>query len=70
MNNIGVDRLIPVLEAFEFAGMKRTRGYAQIKAGRLVVIKNGRRTFVRSSELRRFIDDLEKPASPRANRVI
>jgi hypothetical protein len=53
-----IDRLIPVIEAFEMAGMRRTRGYAEITAGRLSVVRNGRRTFIRASELRRYLDSL------------
>jgi hypothetical protein len=53
-----IDRLIPVIEAFEMAGMRRTRGYAEITAKRLAIVRNGRRTFVRASELRRYLDSL------------
>ena len=70
MNSIGIDRLIPFAEAIELAGMKTTRAYDEVKAGHLAIVKNGRRTFVRASELQRYIDDLEKAASPRANSAI
>lgn len=53
------DRLFPVREAFGFAGLRPTKGYAEIAAGRLKVIKNGRRTFVRASEIARYIAALE-----------
>lgn len=70
MNNLKIDRLIAFAEAIELAGMKTTRAYEEVKAGRLVIIKNGRRSFVRASELQRYIDELEKAALPRANREI
>lgn len=53
-----IDRLIPVIEALAMAGMRRTRGYQEIAAGRLAVVRNGSRTFVRASELRRYVDSL------------
>lgn len=56
MNDI--DRLFPVREAFTLAGLRLTRGYQEIAAGRLKVVRNGRRTFVRASELQRYIDSL------------
>ncbi len=55
---IDIDRLIPLIEAFELAGMRRTKGYAEVATGRLAVVRNGRRSFVRASELRRYIDAL------------
>jgi hypothetical protein len=36
--------------------MKRTKGYAEMAAGRIAIVRNGRRTFVRTSELRRYLD--------------
>ena len=53
------DRLYPLREAFTLAGLRSTKGYAEIAAGRLKVIKNGRRTFVRASEIERYIAALE-----------
>jgi hypothetical protein len=53
-----IDRLFPVREAFTLAGLRLTRGYQEIAAGRLKVVRNGRRTFVRASELQRYIDSL------------
>ena len=40
------------------AGLRTTRGYQEIAAGRLKIVRNGRRTFVRASELQRYIDAL------------
>ena len=53
-----IDRLIPISEAISMAGMKSTKAYEEVKAGRLAIVKNGRRTFVRASELQRYIDAL------------
>jgi hypothetical protein len=66
---LDIDRLIPVCEAFDLAGMRRTKGYGEVAAGRLAIVRNGRRTFVRTSELRRYIDDLvAAPATARLDR--
>lgn len=61
-----IDRLIPVTDAFAMAGMRRTKGYAEVTAGRLVIVRNGRRTFIRASEVQRYIDSLDAASSPPA----
>lgn len=53
-----LDRLIPFAEAIGMAGMRSTKAYDEVKAGRLAIVKNGRRTFIRASELQRYIDAL------------
>ena len=53
------DRLYPIRDGFILVGLRPTRGYDEIKRGRLKVIKNGRRTFVRASEISRYITALE-----------
>ena len=53
------DYLIPIREAFGSAGLRPTKGYAEIAKGRLAVVRNGRRTFVKASEIQRYIDALE-----------
>jgi hypothetical protein len=53
-----IDRLIPLREAITMAGMRVTKAYQEIAAGRLSVVRNGRRTFVRTTELQRYIDAL------------
>lgn len=58
-----IDRLIPVADAFAMVGMRHTKGYAEVTAGRLAVIRNGRRTFVRASEVQRYIDTLAAAAT-------
>jgi hypothetical protein len=57
MNDI--DRLIPFRQAIAMAGMRPTKAYQQVTVGRLKVVRNGRRTFVKASELQRFISALE-----------
>jgi len=54
-----VDPLIPVLPGFKMAGLKPTRGYEEVNAGRLRLIRNGRRSFLRASEIQRYINALE-----------
>lgn len=53
-----IDRLIPLREAIQLAGMRTTKAYQQIAKGRLAIVRNGRRTFVKASEVRRYIEDL------------
>lgn len=53
-----IDALIPFHQAISMAGMKTTKAYGEVSAGRLTIVKNGRRTFVRASELARYIDAL------------
>lgn len=36
----------------------RTTFYAEVKAGRIQVVKIGRRTYVRESECQRYVDSL------------
>ena len=64
MSNI--DRLIPIADAFAMAGMRRTKGYAEVIAKRLAIVRNGRRTFIRASEVQRYIDSLDAASSPSA----
>jgi hypothetical protein len=53
-----IDRLYPIREAFALAGLRLTRGYQEVAAGRLKIVRNGRRSFVRASEVQRYIDAL------------
>ncbi len=64
-----IDRLIPFKEAIGLAGMKTTRAYEEVKAGRLAVVRNGRRSFIKASEIERYISQLEKAAPPRTRPV-
>jgi hypothetical protein len=56
---IQVDPLIPFRAAIAMGGMRPTKAYQEIANGRLRVVKNGRRTFVRASEMARYIAQLE-----------
>lgn len=60
---MSIDPLIPFAEAIAMAGMKTTKAYEEVKRGRLAVVRNGRRTFVRASELQRYIDSLTTRAA-------
>lgn len=66
MTHSNIDRLLPIRDALPLIGRKPTAAYADIKAGRLKVIKNGRRTFVRASEIERYIAALEATGGQRA----
>ena len=55
-----LDSLIPLAEAFAKAGLRSTKGYAEIGAGRLIVTRNGRRNYVRASDLQAYIDRLPR----------
>lgn len=61
-----IDRLYPIREAFTLAGLRLTRGYQEVAAGRLTIVRNGRRSFIRASEIQRYIDALSKGGSQRA----
>lgn len=57
MDNIPLLHDIPSTAAM--LGMGRTTLYEEIKAGRLAVVKIGRRTMVKHSELERYVAALE-----------
>lgn len=40
-------------------GIGKTHAYAEVKAGRIVIIKSGRRTLVRADEPQRYLARLE-----------
>lgn len=54
-----IDRLIPFQAAISMAGMRTTKAYQEVAAGRLKVTRNGRRTFIKGSELQRYIESLD-----------
>jgi hypothetical protein len=54
-----IDPLLPVQEGFTLAGLRTTKGYEEAKLGRLKLVRNGRRTFIRASEVTRYIASLE-----------
>ncbi len=61
-----IDRLYPIREAFSLAGLRLTRGYQEVAAGRLKIVRNGRRSFIRASEIQRYIDALSEADGKRA----
>lgn len=52
------DTLLPVSEVLRTLGLGRTTFYGLVAKGDLQAVKLGRRTFVRGSELKRFITNL------------
>lgn len=58
-----VDRLIPAQTAFDMLGIRTTKAYAEVKAGKLKLTRNGRRSFVKASEINRYIAALDEAAS-------
>lgn len=56
---VPINRLFPIREGFILAGLRPTKGYAEIAAGRLKVVRNGRRTYIRASEIENYISALE-----------
>ena len=65
-DNLNIDSLIPLREAARMAGMRTTKAYQVIAAGQLAVVRNGRRTFVKASEVQRYINALEAASQGQA----
>ncbi len=61
-----VDPLIPFRDALPMIGARLTKGYAEVAAGRLTIVRNGRRTFIRASEVERYIRSLEASSKQEA----
>lgn len=61
-----VDRLIPAQTAFDMLGIRTTKAYAEAKAGKLKLTRNGRRTFVKASEVNRYIAALDAASEKEA----
>lgn len=51
---MNIDRLYTVREALPLIGKGLTGFYAELKAGNLTAIKQGKRTFVAESEIARY----------------
>lgn len=51
-------KLLTVQAAFRRAGISRTRLYSEIKTGRIVAVKVGRRTLIKLGSLDGWIDSL------------
>jgi hypothetical protein len=60
---VSIDRHYPLPEALGLIGLRTTKAYEEIAAGRLRVVRNGRRTFVRASEIERYFDSLDGKAA-------
>lgn len=58
-----IDSLVPISEGFTMVGLRQTKGFEEVKKGRLKVVRNGRRTFLRQSEIERYIKALEDASS-------
>lgn len=54
-------RMLTVPHACEYAGIKRSTLYNEAAAGRLTLLKIGRRTVAEISELDRWLDARTKP---------
>jgi predicted DNA-binding transcriptional regulator AlpA len=54
-NDMNIDRLINISEAFPFIGMRKSKIYLEISAGRLQATKVGRSTFLTEAEIARYI---------------
>lgn len=60
-----IDPLLPLVpDVCNAIGAKKSKAYEEIAAGRLSVVKNGKRVFVRASEARRYIDALPVSTGP------
>lgn len=53
-------------EAFDILGIGRSHGYKEIKAGRLKIIKNGKRTLVTDNGIDEYKALLEQESEGRA----
>lgn len=65
-NVVHVDPLIPFQDALPMIGVRLSKGYVEVREGRLAVVRNGRRTFVRASEVQRYIAALEAASQQEA----
>jgi excisionase family DNA binding protein len=64
MANATIDPLLPFVKSVEnYIGISRSGAYRLIDAGRLKIVKIGRRTLIRQSEIARFIAEAEGPAA-------
>jgi hypothetical protein len=59
-NGAALDRLVPVSEALGILGIGMTKFYSEVSLGNLAMLKNGRRSLVRSSEIQRYVDALPR----------
>ncbi|WP_293809197.1 hypothetical protein [uncultured Bosea sp.] len=47
-------------------GIRTTKAYAEVKAGKLKLTRNGRRSFVKASEVNRYIAALDAASEKEA----
>ena len=59
-----IDRLIPIRAAFALIGVRPTKGYDLVTKRQLAAVRVGARTFVRQSELERFLEEVPRPVRP------
>lgn len=65
-----MQRLVHTIpQASEAAQTGRTKLYAEIAAGRLRVVKVGRKTLIRDEELRRWLAQCEAEANPKSHEM-
>lgn len=60
-----IDKLYSVKEAKALIGAQHTKFYALVAAGKIAIVKNGGRSFVRESEIKRFLDNLPAGETPK-----
>lgn len=53
-------------EAFQLLGLPRSSGYLRIRAGKLRVQKDGRRSYLTAEELDRYVREQSAAAESRA----
>ena len=53
-------KAVSIAEAKDIVGVSRTRIYQEIKAGKLLIRKVGRRTLIELDELDRWLDNLPR----------
>lgn len=62
-----MDRLLyPTKEAFRIAGLGRTKGFQEIKEGRLLAVRAGGKTLIPASALQAYADRLIAEAQERS----
>lgn len=59
-----IDRLIPIRAAFALIGVRPTKGYDLVAKCQLAAVRLGARSYVRESELNRFLDEVPRPLDP------
>lgn len=57
-------------EAFSLLRIARTKGYQEVKAGRLLIVKNGGKSLIPAASLRDYADLLIREAQERRARKV